>query len=56
MTSTVPLKGGKKDGIAVYVPKESILEMAAKTKLSQHFFFYLVGELSDSTSYIHGTY
>jgi hypothetical protein len=31
MTSTVFLKRGKNDGIAVYVPKESILkEMAAK--------------------------
>jgi hypothetical protein len=31
MTSTVFLKRGKSDGIAVYVPKETILkEMAAK--------------------------
>jgi hypothetical protein len=31
MTSTVVLKRGKNDGIAVYVPKETILmEMAAK--------------------------
>jgi hypothetical protein len=31
MTSTVPLKRGKNDGITVYVPKETILmEMAAK--------------------------
>jgi transposase len=30
----------KNGGIAVYVPKETILnEMAAKIKLSQHFFF-----------------
>jgi hypothetical protein len=46
MTSTVLLKHGKNDGIAVYVPKETILkEMAAKIKLSQHFFFDLVWEL-----------
>jgi hypothetical protein len=33
MTSTVLLKGGKNDEIAVYVPKETILkEMAAKIK------------------------
>jgi hypothetical protein len=39
MTSTVLLKHGKNDGIAVYVPKETILkEMAAKNKLNQHFF------------------
>jgi nitrogen fixation protein len=31
MTSTVLLKRGKKDGIAVYVPKKAILkEIAAK--------------------------
>jgi hypothetical protein len=30
MTSTVLLKSGKTDGIAVYVPKETILKMAAK--------------------------
>jgi hypothetical protein len=31
MTSTVPLKRGKNDGIAIYVPKETILKvMAAK--------------------------
>jgi hypothetical protein len=31
MTSTVLSKGGKKDGIAVYAPEETILqEMAAK--------------------------
>jgi hypothetical protein len=30
MTSTVPLKHGKNDGIAVYIPKEIILkEMTA---------------------------
>jgi hypothetical protein len=34
-------KHGKNDGIAVYIPKETILmEMAAKIKLSQHFFFW----------------
>jgi hypothetical protein len=50
MTSTVLLKRGKNDGIAVYVPKETILkEMAAKlNKLSQNFFFDLVRELSDT--------
>jgi hypothetical protein len=38
MTSMVLLKGGKNNGIAVYVHKESILkEMVAKIKLSQHF-------------------
>jgi hypothetical protein len=37
----------KKDGI--YVPKETILkEMAAKIELSQHFFFDLVWELSNT--------
>jgi hypothetical protein len=52
MTSTVLLKHGKNGGIAVYVPKETILkEMAAKIKLSQHFFFDLVQELFDRTSY-----
>jgi hypothetical protein len=49
MTSTVLLKRGKNDGIAVYVPRGTILqEMAAKIKLSQHFFFYLVRELSNT--------
>jgi hypothetical protein len=49
MTSTVLLKRGKNDGIAVYVPKKTILkEMAAKIKLSQYFFFDLVQELSDT--------
>jgi hypothetical protein len=47
-------RGKKTDGIAVYVPKETILkEMAAKIKLSQHFFFYLVRELCDSISIVH---
>jgi hypothetical protein len=33
MTSTVLLKHGRKDGIAVYIPKETTLkEMAAKTE------------------------
>jgi hypothetical protein len=51
MASTVLLKSGKNDSIAVrvYVPKETILkEMTAKIKLSQHFFFDLVQELSDT--------
>jgi 3-methyladenine DNA glycosylase AlkD len=53
MTSTVLLKHGKNDGIAVHVPKKTILkEMAAKIKLSQHFFLDLVRELSNSTSYV----
>jgi hypothetical protein len=53
MTSLVLLKRGKNDGIAVYVPKETVLkEMAAGIKLSEHFFFYLVQELSNSISYI----
>jgi hypothetical protein len=35
MTSTVLLKGGKDDGITVYIPKETILkEMAAEIELS----------------------
>jgi hypothetical protein len=39
----------KKDGIAVYVPKETILkEMAVKIKLSQYFVFDLVQEHSDT--------
>jgi hypothetical protein len=41
----------KKCGIAVYIPKETILkEMVAKFNLNQHLFFYLVRELSDSTN------
>jgi hypothetical protein len=49
MTSTVLLKTGKNDGLDVYVPKETILkDLATKlSKLSQHFFFDLVQELSD---------
>jgi hypothetical protein len=47
MTSMVLFKCGKNDGITVYVPMETILkEMAAKIKLSQHFFLDLVQELS----------
>jgi hypothetical protein len=45
------MKLEKNDGIAVHVPKETILiEMAAKIecKLSQHFFFDLVQELSNT--------
>jgi hypothetical protein len=43
------LKRGKIERIAVYVPKETILkEMAAKIKLSHHFFFDLVWEISDT--------
>jgi hypothetical protein len=51
---TVFLKRGKNNGIAIYIPNETILkEMAAKlSKLSQHFFFVLVRELSDRTSYM----
>jgi hypothetical protein len=41
MTSMMLLKRGKNDGIAVYVPKETILM----------FCFDLVWEISDSTSY-----
>jgi hypothetical protein len=42
----------KNNGIAVYIPKETILkEMAAKIKLSQCLFFDLVRELTNSTSY-----
>jgi hypothetical protein len=52
MTSMVLLKCVKNDGIAAFVPKNSILKvMAAKNELNQHFFFDLVRELSDSTSY-----
>jgi hypothetical protein len=47
MTSTVLLKRGKNDGIAVYVPKETVLEEMA-AKYQKHFFFDLVWELSDS--------
>jgi hypothetical protein len=55
MTSTVVLKHGKNDGIAVYVLKETILkEMAAKIKLSQQFFFDLVRELSDTPHILKG--
>jgi hypothetical protein len=47
----VLLKRGKNDGIAVYVPKETILkETVAKIdKFSQHLFFGLVREFSDSS-------
>jgi hypothetical protein len=52
MASTVLLKRGVNDGIAVCIPKETILnEMAAKIKLSQALFFCLVREPSDGTSY-----
>jgi hypothetical protein len=45
----VLLKRAKNYGIAVHVPKETILkEMAAKIRLNQHFFFDLVQELSDT--------
>jgi hypothetical protein len=41
MTSTVLLKHGKNDGIAVYVPKETILkEMAAKTEYVKPAFLF----------------
>jgi hypothetical protein len=53
MISTVLLKFGKNNGIAVYVPKETFFkEMAAKIKLSQHFFFNLFRELSGRTLYV----
>jgi hypothetical protein len=43
------LKCGKNDGIVVCASKEIILKVtAAKIKLSQHFFFDLVWELSDT--------
>jgi hypothetical protein len=47
------LKCGRNYGIAVYVPKETILkEMAAKIEISQaSILVYLVQELSDRTSY-----
>jgi hypothetical protein len=50
MTSTVLLKHGKDDGIAVYVPKGTILkEMAAIFELVKPaFLFDPVRELSDS--------
>jgi hypothetical protein len=45
-------KCGKNDGIVVYIPKETILnEMSAKIKLSQHFSFDLVQELSDPSMF-----
>jgi hypothetical protein len=56
MTSTVLLKHGKNDGIAGYVPKETILEeMEVKIELVKPacFFFNLVWELSDSTLYMY---
>jgi hypothetical protein len=50
----VLLKHGKNDGIAVYIPKETILKaMAAKIKLSQHFFFDPVQKLSDTPQVLH---
>jgi hypothetical protein len=50
MTSTALLKRGKSDGIALYVPKIILKEMAPKLgKLSQHFFLDLVQELSNRT-------
>jgi hypothetical protein len=50
----VLLKRGENDWIAVYIPKETILtEMADKiSKLSQHFSFDLVQEVSNSISYV----
>jgi hypothetical protein len=48
MTSTVLLKRGQNGGIASYFPKDTVLQMAAKIKLSQHFFFDLVRELSET--------
>jgi hypothetical protein len=48
------LKHGKPNGLAVYLPKETILkEITAKIKLSQHFYFDLVQELSNRTFYWH---
>jgi hypothetical protein len=53
MTSTLLLKHGRNYVIPIYIPKETILkEVADKIKLSQHFPFDLVQELSDSTVYI----
>jgi hypothetical protein len=49
-TSTLLLKSEKNDGITVYVPKETILKPKL-SKLSHHFFFDLVWELSNRTSY-----
>jgi hypothetical protein len=44
MTSTVLLKCGKNDWVAVYVLKENILKkMAAKIKLRKHFFLSISG-------------
>jgi hypothetical protein len=41
VTSTVLLKRGKHDGIAVYVPKETILkEMAAKIEQVKPAFLF----------------
>jgi hypothetical protein len=49
----VLLKRGENNGIAVYVPGETILkEITAKIKLSQNFFFDLFREVSDRTSYL----
>jgi hypothetical protein len=53
MTSTVLAKHGKNNRITVYILKEPILKAtAARIKLSQHFFFDLVQELSNSISYV----
>jgi hypothetical protein len=42
MTSTVLLKGRKDDGIAVYIPKETILkERAVKIELLKPAFLFL---------------
>jgi hypothetical protein len=44
-----PFDAWEKHRITVYIPKETILkEMPAKIKLSQHFFFDVVQELSDT--------
>jgi hypothetical protein len=38
----------KNGGITARFPKDTILQMATKIKLSQHFSFDLVPELSDT--------
>jgi type II secretory pathway component GspD/PulD (secretin) len=56
MTSKVLFKYGKNDGVAAYILKENILKgMVVKlSKVSQHSFFGLVRELSDSLDlYLH---
>jgi pimeloyl-ACP methyl ester carboxylesterase len=52
ITLPVLLMCGRNDGIAVHIPKESVLkEMAAKIQEVKPAFFDLVEELSDRPLY-----